>query len=38
MHEITVTLIKERLSTLPPDEVETLGRSLEKAAGIFMKL
>lgn len=38
MHEITVSLIKERLSTLPPDEVETLGRSLEKAAGIFMKL
>jgi DNA-binding MarR family transcriptional regulator len=38
MHHIVVGLLKERLSSLPPDEVEKLGRSLEEAAGVFMKL
>jgi hypothetical protein len=38
MHQIIVVLLKERLSGIPPDEVEKLGRSLEEAAGVFMKL
>jgi len=38
VHHIVVGLLKERLSGLPADEVEKLGRSLEEAAGVFMKL
>ena len=38
MHRIIVGLLKERLSSLSPDEVENLGRSMEEAANLFMKL
>jgi len=38
VHQVVVGLLKERLSGLPPDEVEKLGRSLEEAAILFMKL
>ena len=38
MHQIIVRLLKESLSSLPPDEVEKLGRSLEEAASVFMEL
>jgi len=36
--QIVVGLLKERLSGLAPAEVEQLGRSLEEAASVFMKL
>ena len=38
MQQIGVELIKKRLSSLPPNEVEKLGISLEEAASVFMKL
>jgi DNA-binding MarR family transcriptional regulator len=38
MHQIIVGLLKERLLSLPPGEVEKLGRSMEEAAGVFLKL